>query len=441
MLLGGAGNGILVGMVNAKQRLLLLAAGVAALVALLVLGAYIGYRFARPPVLSQVSPAADTTDAPDDEVSDDTDSEPTTLTVLIAGADGALADTIMLYVAPLDGSDAAVVSIPRDLWFEGNKINALLPAYGVEYWSREIGRLLDLSIDHHVIIQMDAFVDAVDALGGVEVKLEEEFEDPDIWTGNESFGLFLQEGVNELSGGEALAFARSRQFTSDFDRAERQQLVLDGIRERFDRLSVGDAAALADLLRRLREYLHTDIGFTEMIEYYRRFGRGRSLRRLVLSTDNVLYHTYSKKLPEELQHGRHTLPAREEPSLRPLELSRHHPRGSDGEDWIDLHAVAELYERRHRPPLFPDWAEQDEQDRRELIDGIDSMAAFRRQLYSQEVANLLLLEQRGEYVLRPLGERWNLLQAFVHAFLAGYGPGEAEATFEGLEKTYTLEAD
>jgi len=438
-LFGDAGDGILTQMIKAKRRVLLMAtAATVAALALLVLGAYVGYRFARPPVLSQVSPAQESAD---EAVDDDGDDEPTTLTVLIAGADGALADTIMLYVAPLDGSDAAVVSIPRDLWFEGNKINALLPAFGIAYWSREIGRMLDLTIDHHVIIQMDAFVDAVDALGGVQVRLEEEFEDPDIWTGNESFGLFLPEGVHELTGGEALAFARSRQFTSDFDRAERQQLVLEGIRERFDRLSVGDAGALADLLRRLREYLHTDIGFTEMIEYYRRFGRGRSLRRLVLSTDNVLYHTYSKKLPADLRQGRHTLPPREEPSLRPLELSHHDWRESNGKEWIDLHAVAEFYERRNRPPLFPDQTEYDERERRELIGDIDSMAAFRRQLYSQEVANLLLLEQRGEYVLRPLGERWNVVQAFVHSFLAGYDPSEAEATLERLEKTYTPEAD
>jgi|GEM_PF-6257626 len=417
---------------------------ITALVTALILaagGAVLGYRFARPPALRSAALEREAQSA--ESRPDVRERGPNgSLTVLLAGADGALTDSMMLLVVPLDGGVPVLVSIPRDIWFEGNKINALLASYGAEYWMKEIGNLLDIPIDHYIVIQMSAFTDAVDALGGVKVELDQKFEDHDIYVGEDDdgehrFGLSLGEGRHELSGWEALAFARSRQTTSDFDRADRQQLIIDGVRRRFNDLSVRDVGALASLLRDLRDHVHTDIAVTEMVEYYRRFAPEEPMRRMVISTDNVLYDTYTMQLPEELRRGRHSAPEPDEPRFEFLRLGVSEP----GENEVDLEAVRAVRDsvRSRRNPLFPRPDPEDEEAVREAVTPLAEYSAFRTQLYSERVARQMLLEQRGHWILRPHGENWALLQTYLHAFLHGYDVRGEEEVADALDKTVSDE--
>ncbi len=401
----------------------------------------LGYRFARPPALQSAALER----APSDRETAGTldfSSRDSSLTVLLAGADGALTDSMMLLVVPFDGGAPALVSIPRDIWFEGNKINALLASYGAEYWMDELGSLLDIPIDHYIVIQMSAFTDAVDALGGVEVKLDHEFEDHDIYVGKDGdgehrFGLVLDRGRHELSGWEALAFARSRQTTSDFDRADRQQVILDGIRRRFNDLGVRDLGALGGLLRDLRDYVQTDLAVTEMLEYYRRFAGEEPMRRMVLSTDNVLYNTYTMKLSEELRRGRHSAP---EPAQARFEFEGT-GRSHASENGVDLEAVRAVIDRarNRREPLFRRPDPEDQDALREAVTPLSEYSAFRTQLYSQRVARQMLLEQRGHWILRPHGENWAILQSYLHAFLQGYDARAEEELADALDKTVSEE--
>jgi hypothetical protein len=116
----------------------------------------------------------------------------------------------------------------------------------------------------------------------------------------ESRMLFFPSGTHDLNGSAALALARSRETTSDFSRARRQQLIISGIRRRIDQLALTDADHLFRLVTAAIRYTDTDLGFTDALTYYRRYRDLGDLRRLVLSTDNVFHSTYSELHEEGL---------------------------------------------------------------------------------------------------------------------------------------------
>jgi hypothetical protein len=69
--------------------------------------------------------------------------------------------------------------------------------------------------------------------------------------------LFIPAGVQHMSGAQALAYARSRKSTSDFERAARQQRVIVSLREQAD---IGQAIQNIDpLAAAIGQSIHTDI--------------------------------------------------------------------------------------------------------------------------------------------------------------------------------------
>lgn len=214
-------------------------------------------------------------------------------TFLLIGKHDGLTDTIIL-VQP-NQETISMLSIPRDLYYEEHKINELLMKFGPEKFISMIERITQVDVDHYFTIDIDGFQQLVDALGTITVELEEELLDPNMHysLNGESTMLFFSRGKHEINGSAALALARSRSTTSDFSRARRQQLILDGIRESIDRLNLTDADKLYDIVEAILRYTETDLNVNDIIRFYRRYRDVQELRSKVLSTDNVLYSTYA----------------------------------------------------------------------------------------------------------------------------------------------------
>lgn len=81
-----------------------------------------------------------------------------------------------------------------------------------------------VAIDHAVKVDFRGFLDIVDAIGGIELYIEEPLRD-------ENANLDLEPGCQVLDGGDALAFARARHLDDDFGRISRQQRLLVEMRE------------------------------------------------------------------------------------------------------------------------------------------------------------------------------------------------------------------
>ncbi len=217
------------------------------------------------------------------------------VTAVVLGTNEGVTDSIMLAHADPRSGRIKLISVPRDLFYRGRRVNAVYPEYGPERFARELTEITGLPIDHYVAIDMYAFIEAVNILGGVEVTLEEDLIDPSYRTRDDGeWGtLYYPRGTHRLGGVEALRVARSRATTDDFDRAARQQRVVTAVFEKLTTLQLQDIGTLHELVTTLTRYVETDLSPFQMIRYLQRFGGYDIGTRTVIDTSNVLYHTYS----------------------------------------------------------------------------------------------------------------------------------------------------
>ncbi len=144
-----------------------------------------------------------------------------------------LSDTMMvLHIDPAQGQ-AAILSIPRDLWVNINgskdRINSSFAEGGPQLLIKTIQDDLGIHINHYAAIDFAGFQHAVDTVGGLKIYLDAPARDA-------KSGLDLPTaGCVSLNGFQALAYVRSRYYesyeagrwvsdpTSDFGRIVRQQ--------------------------------------------------------------------------------------------------------------------------------------------------------------------------------------------------------------------------
>ena len=151
-----------------------------------------------------------------------------------ADGGGVLTDTMMVMHIPADGSSATLISFPRDSWvdvpgFGKNKLNSAFslgggnddPAGGARLLISVIQNMTGLTIDHYVRVSLLGFYDIADALGPIEVCLNNAVND-------RYSTLNLPAGVSTLNAQQALAFVRQRHGLpgGDLDRQVRQQYFL-----------------------------------------------------------------------------------------------------------------------------------------------------------------------------------------------------------------------
>lgn len=196
---------------------------------------------------------------------------------------------ILAHVNPATRT-VALVSIPRDLSVNNRKINAVWTTFGMEELKRQIATLTGYEINRYVLIDMYAFIDVVDALGGIDVTLTKRVVDPTYRTFDNGVWSTLkyEPGTHHLSGKQALRLARTRHTSSDFARAERQQQILEAIRERLKLLHANDASTLASLVQIAVSKTQTDITPQEAVRAFFRYSGYTVQRGSVLSTANVL---------------------------------------------------------------------------------------------------------------------------------------------------------
>ncbi|QBI21448.1 LytR family transcriptional regulator [Egibacter rhizosphaerae] len=145
---------------------------------------------------------------------------------LSTGSEGGdLADTIILL--SMRGNDAALLAFPRDLYVERcdgstGRINASVNIRGPSCLVETVSALSGLPVHHYLETRFLGFVDIVDAVGGVELCLDQPIAD-------RRAGLDLPEGCQVLDGADALGYVRVRAIDDDFGRMERQQRFLGAL--------------------------------------------------------------------------------------------------------------------------------------------------------------------------------------------------------------------
>ncbi len=175
--------------------------------------------------------------------------------VLLLGMDDAARLTDTIIVASIDPihKEAALVSIPRDLYVDQGdlgsmKINEVFPntrSRAIAESASEqqanirayravqdiVGEVLGIPMHYYSSIDFDGFRRAIDTVGGVTLTVDEPVYEVLDLEGRQ-YVLNVQPGEETFDGLRALAYVRSRKTSprGDFDRSERQREMLIGLR-------------------------------------------------------------------------------------------------------------------------------------------------------------------------------------------------------------------
>ena len=115
--------------------------------------------------------------------------------------------------------------------------------------AKDISEITGLNIEKYAVIDMYAFIVAVDKLGGIDITLEEDLIDPTMPVKDDGrwSTLYYAKGTHHLNGLEALRIARARHYSSDFGRSEKQQQILSALKEKAGALKIGNMGKIYDL--------------------------------------------------------------------------------------------------------------------------------------------------------------------------------------------------
>jgi LCP family protein required for cell wall assembly len=248
-----------------------------------------------------------------------------------------LTDTIMGVELDPTTHQAALISVPRDLWVSisadengspyQEKVNAafeipqmpaafpgtLKPAYRGRYGGGRlaeatVGALTGIHFDYYAGVDFEAFRDAVNALGGITVHMTSPLDDchyPNYGHGYLNHGvppgepcppgsgIHFPAGTYQVNGEQALELARSRHASepaqaSDFARAQRQQMIIEAIKQKA--MSVGGLAKLPALMSALQGQFQTDMSLTDIRAVYDFMAKvpNSSIRHFSISDQNLV---------------------------------------------------------------------------------------------------------------------------------------------------------
>jgi len=191
-------------------------------------------------------------------------------------------DTIILVSLNPTTDQIGILNIPRDLhvampgFDNRQQVNIVLalgegsqPGSGPEVAMSTIQYNFGIHVHDYIIADFDAVIGLIDAIGGIEVTTDYTIDDPfypDMNYGYDPF--YLPAGTHQLSGRDALKFARTRHGDNDFERAARQQQVLFAIRDRILNFDMIPQLILQapGLLKTFEDNVYTSLDLDEMIE-------------------------------------------------------------------------------------------------------------------------------------------------------------------------------
>ncbi len=240
------------------------------------------------------------------------------------GHDGPyLTDSMMLVSLLPKTHQAAMVSIPRDLWVTipaftdrtyAGKINEAYeigiddaswkkkrPEYtgrrtaGGELASAVVGAVTGLHIDYWLGVDFQAFRDVVNELGGIDLTVDQVLHDTQFPKGetDDYMTVHFNAGPQHMDGERALQFTRSRYSTNDFDRSKRQQKVLLAVRQKV--FSINAVPKMLGLFDALQKNVITNLTIADLrlLAEAARSQPDEDVHRIALDNTNLLRDTSS----------------------------------------------------------------------------------------------------------------------------------------------------
>jgi len=245
-------------------------------------------RFLKPPEHDPgfVNRNPTVTKNPDSDEPDDFDGVPLTIdgnnrrpgvyTFLIVGMDhgyeGINTDTILLGMIDTNNKDVNVASIPRDTLVNVPWKMKKMNTYYAHTREPDINELIkgiyDLAgipVDCYAVVDFEAFVALVEAIGGVDfdIPYRMEYYDPDDLT----LDINFYPGMQRLNGEQALQVVRFRGKGTDTQRIELQQEFLKTLAKKM--LTPASLFRIGDYARIFEEYVDTNLDYSQIFWFMR----------------------------------------------------------------------------------------------------------------------------------------------------------------------------
>jgi len=194
---------------------------------------------------------------------------------------GILTDSILIASFYPKNASLSLLSIPRDTFVSSRvgsrKINEVYPVAkknyddleALEVTKQSLSKFFSIDIHYGLVVDFNVFQEIVDALGGVDVFVEQEIVDPFYPTENFGYETFVvRKGLQTFDGATALKYVRSRKTSSDYDRAKRQQSLLLAVKEKAVKIRLlSDFDQLKEFYGLFRKYVNTDLDIPEIIAF------------------------------------------------------------------------------------------------------------------------------------------------------------------------------
>lgn len=192
----------------------------------------------------------------------------------------ARSDTIMMLGVNFAAKSANLLSIPRDLWVPlsglgqvtADRINTAyhygemfgVPGGGPAALEAVLSTTFGLRVDRFVVVDFDAFIQGIDAIGGVDINIPKPLYDGSypLGDGPATIVIDFPAGQVHMDGATALIYARIRHDSSDFSRMRRQQQVLFAARDKL--LSPATLPKLPALVRVLMGAARTNLSLQDV---------------------------------------------------------------------------------------------------------------------------------------------------------------------------------
>lgn len=210
-------------------------------------------------------------------------------------------DTLMVATVNPTDNKTTLVSIPRDTYVDivgygtKDKINHAYAFGGAAMSMDTVEKYLDIPIDHYVSINMMGIKELVDALGGVDVNNDLEFE---------SRGEHYAFGPIHLEGERVLTYLRMRYEDprGDYGRQLRQRAVVEAVVKKV--LTLDGVTQYRNILDAMEGNMKTDMNFNDMqkiaLDYRSAF---TTIDQLQMQGDGFMQDgvSYQRVSDEELQ--------------------------------------------------------------------------------------------------------------------------------------------
>ena len=195
----------------------------------------------------------------------------------MSNLEGTRSDAIMVVSINEETSDVKILSVYRDTYlkmgdtYTYDKITHSCVYGGPEMTMKSLNQALDIDISNYVVVNFKAVADLVDAVGGIEVNVEDyEIEQLNKYTietaeniGCTDYKLVESAGLQTLEGCQAVSYSRIRKGVGDdFKRTERMRTVVTLTMEKMKGMSLKE---LRQVIKLLTPQVQTNISMKNVL--------------------------------------------------------------------------------------------------------------------------------------------------------------------------------